>query len=60
MRPAMPAVERFGRRITALLDTPLATAARGGLTPADGVAWTGRRRVLGDRSRPASRLKNST
>lgn len=35
-RPApavMPAVERFGRRITALLDTPLATDARGGLTP---------------------------
>jgi len=30
---AMPAVERFGRRITALLDTPLATDARGGLTP---------------------------
>jgi putative DNA primase/helicase len=30
----MPAVERFGRRITALLDTPLATDARGGLTPA--------------------------
>lgn len=30
---AMPAVERFARRITALLDTPLATDARGGLTP---------------------------
>jgi putative DNA primase/helicase len=30
---AMPAVERFGRRITALLDAPLATDARGGLTP---------------------------
>lgn len=30
---AMSAVERFGRRITALLDTPLATDARGGLTP---------------------------
>lgn len=31
---AMPAVERFGQRITALLDTPLPTDARGGLTPA--------------------------
>lgn len=31
---AMPAVERFGRRITALLDTPLATDPRGGLAPA--------------------------
>ena len=30
---AMPAVERFGQRITALLDTPLTTDARGGLTP---------------------------
>jgi putative DNA primase/helicase len=30
---AMPTVEHFGRRITALLDTPLATDARGGLTP---------------------------
>jgi len=30
---AMPAVERFGRRITALLDTPLPTDPRGGLTP---------------------------
>ncbi|HOW49858.1 MAG TPA: hypothetical protein P5163_20440, partial [Rubrivivax sp.] len=30
---AMPAVGRFGRRITALLDTPLTTDARGGLTP---------------------------
>jgi putative DNA primase/helicase len=30
---AMPAVERFGQRITALLDAPLATDARGGLTP---------------------------
>lgn len=30
---AMPTVERFGQRITAPLDTPLATDARGGLTP---------------------------
>lgn len=30
---AMPCVERFGRRITELLDTPLCTDAHGGLTP---------------------------
>jgi len=45
---AMPAVERFGRRITALLDTPLPTDARGGLSPsvldlapAAHAAWVG-------------------